>query len=126
MHAEKWAPAAAVVTALCLVGLDPVTGLVSTLGLGVILTEVILVPLLAAFLGLTLWALATDRTYHRERGPTRLVWAAAAVMLGGYWVLESLLWVGIALVVAAAAWNQVLVGRLTERRRRAREAGRKV
>lgn len=126
MHAEKWAPAAAVFTALCLVGLDPVIGLVSTLGLGVILTEVILVPLLAACLGLTLWALATDRTYHRERGPTRLVWAAAAVMLGGYWVLESLVWVGIALVAAAAAWNQVLVGRLSERRRRARETGRKV
>jgi len=126
MHAEKWAPAAAVFTALCLVGLGPVTGLVSTLGLGVILTEVILVPLLAACLGLTLWALATDRTYHRERGPTRLVWAAAAVMLGGYWLLEPLVWVGIALVAGAAVWNQVLVGRLSERRRRAREAGRKV
>lgn len=126
MHAEKWAPAAAAVVALCLLEVGPALAVVSALGLDVLLAEVILLPLLAAFLGLTLWALASDRTYHRDRGPTRLGWAAAALLLPGAWLFAPVAWLGLVLLAAAAAWNLVLLGRLSERRRRARETGRKV
>ena len=126
MHAEKWGPAATAFFALCLLEVGPVVDLLRSLGLGVLLDEVILLPLLGAALALSLWALANDRVYHRERGPGRLTWLAAALALAGHWLFAPLLWAAIVALAAAAVWNQVLVGRLSERRRRAREAGRKV
>lgn len=126
MHAEKWAPFGAVLVALCLLEFGPVTTVLSALGLGVLLADVILLPLLVALAAVTIWALAEDRAYHRERGPTRVAWASAVLLLGGWWLLEPAAWLGVVLVAAAAVWNLVLVGRLSERRRRARETGRKV
>lgn len=126
MHAEKWAPFGAVFVALCLLEVGPAVAIVSALALDVLLAEVILLPLLAALLGVTIWALAEDRAYHRDRGPTRVAWASAALLLGGWWLFVPAAWLGIVLVAAAGAWNLVLVGRLSERRRRARETGRKV
>lgn len=126
MHAEKWAPVAVVFFGLCLLGMGPVVELVRAIGLGVVLDPVLLLPLLGTAFALTLWALANDRVYHRERGPGRLTWFAAGLALAGHWLLEPLLWAAVAAVAVAAAWNLVLVARLSERRRRARETGRKV
>lgn len=126
MHAEKWAPLATLLVVLCLLEFGPAIALLSFLGLEVLVAEVVLVPAVAGGFGVSLWAFVSDRRYHRNRGPTRLAWVAAALVLGGYWAAPILAWTGTVLLAGAAAWNLVLVARLSERRARAREAGRKV
>mgnify|MGYP006298581193 CR=1 FL=1 len=126
MRRETWAPAGAVLSALCLLELGPITGFLRSVGGGFLLELWIVLPLLALFLAVTLWTLATDRRYHRSPAPSRLSWAATALMAGGWGLWKPAAWAGVALLAGAAVWNVVLVRRLTGRRARAREVGRKL
>lgn len=123
MHADKWGPAGSIFVALCLLDVGPAVAVVAAVALDGLLTDAILLPLLAALLGATIWSLAVDRRYHRNPWTSRTAWLAAALMFGGAWVHPAAVWAGIALLAGAAVYNQVLVGRLPERRRRAREVG---
>lgn len=126
MHADKWAPAAAVLLALCLAGVEAVTGTLRTLGLGFLLEDAVLLPLLGGLLGAAVWSLAVDRRYHRVAGPTVTSLAAAGLVFAGVWLGPAPALAGAGLLAGAAVWNHVLVGRLSEQRARAREADRKL
>lgn len=126
MHTDKWSPLAAVFVALCLLEVGAALEVVRFLGLDFFLKVAVLVPLFAGFVSLVIWTLAYDRTYHRNPWPGRLTWLAAALVLGGFWTVELVAWAGVAVLAGAVVWNQVLVGRLSERRRRAREVGRRL
>lgn len=123
MHADKWGPAGSIFVALCVLDVGPAVALVAAVALEGLLIDPILLPLLAALLGATLWSLAVDRRYHRNPWTSRLAWVAAALTFGGGWAYPPAAWAGIVLLAGAVAYNQVLVGRLSERRRRAREVG---
>lgn len=126
MHADKWGPAGSVFVALCALEVGPAVAVVSAVALDGLLIDPILLPLLAALLGVTLWSLAVDRRYHRNPWTSRLAWIAAALLFGGVWLHPAPAWVGMALLAAAAVHNQVLVGQLSDRRRRAREVGQRL
>lgn len=126
MHADKWAPVGSIVAGLCLLEVGPVTATVSAVGLGFVLDDAILLPLLVALLGATIWTLAIDRRYHRSPWPSRLAWLSAALIVAGHWTPAAVGWAGVVALAGAAAWNRVLVGRLSERRRRAREVGQRL
>lgn len=55
-------PVGSVFAALCRLGVAPVVGALGVAGLGFLLRDWILIPLLALFLGATLWPL--DETVH--------------------------------------------------------------
>lgn len=126
MHTDKWAPVASLFFALCLLEVEPALEAVRFVGLDFFLKVAVLVPFFVGSVGLTLWTLGYDRTYHRNPWPVRLTWIAAALVLGGFWTVEVVAWIGVALLAGAAVWNQVLVGGLNERRRRAREVGKRL
>lgn len=69
---------------------------------------------LALFLGATIWALNRDRARHERAGPERLAWAAAQSTVGGLWLSGVVMGLGLTLLVAASAWNWVLVRGLRE------------
>lgn len=112
MHADKWGPLGSVFAALCCLGAAPVLGALSALGLGFLINDLILVPMLALFLGVTIWALGRDRRRHEQSGPERLAWAAALLTLGGLWLSGLVVGMGLALLMGASAWNWVLIRRL--------------
>jgi mercuric ion transport protein len=114
MQANKWGPLGSFFAALCCLGVAPVLGALSAVGLGFLIHDLILIPMLALFLGATIWALNRDRARHERAGPERLAWAAALSTVGGLWVSGLLVGIGLALLVAASAWNWALVRRLRE------------
>lgn len=120
MHTEKWAPLGAILAAVCYLDVPLVVETITTLGLGGLLHEMVLLPSLVLFLAATLWALTSDRRYHRRPGPGRVAWAGAPLTLGGLWVSEPLTVAGIVLLAAAAGWNWWLIRSLEDRRARAR------
>lgn len=126
MHTDKWAPPAGAFVALCLLEFGPVLEVVRFLGLDFLLKVAVLVAIFAGLAALAVWTLAYDRTYHRNPWPVRLTWLAGALVLGGFWTVEAAAWAGVGLLLAAPVWNRVLVGRLSERRRRARDVGRRL
>ena len=122
MHGDKWGPLASIFAAACCLGAAPLLGALSAVGLGFVVDDRILIPLLALSLAATIWGLDRDRPRHGSRGPELLAWAAAFVTLGGLWVSGTLVAAGLAVLVAASAWSWILVRRAGTRTGRAAEA----
>jgi hypothetical protein len=94
-------------SAACPACLTAYAGALSVIGLGVLLTERVLAPLIAVFLAVNLLSLAWSTWSHRRPGPLlatlggsvgvvtgRLVWSAPVVVYGG-----------VALLITGALWN---------------------
>lgn len=76
---------------------------------GFLVNDLILIPLLVLFLGVTIWALRRDRPRHDRAGPEALAWAAALATVGGLWISAVVVGAGLALLIAASVWNWKLV-----------------
>lgn len=111
MHADKWGPLGSAFAALCCLGWAPALAALSAVGLGFLIHDAILIPLLAIFLGVTISSLSTDRRRHGRTGPERTAWGAALLVVGGLWVGGPIVAIGLATLVAATIWNAVLVRR---------------
>ncbi len=91
----------------CPACLPAYAGLLGSLGLGFLLDATYLLPLTGASFALALGALANRAGSRRGYGPLGLGIVAASVALLGKFVLSSnsLLYVGLALLVGASLWN---------------------
>lgn len=116
VFATVWGPVGSVVAALCCLGAAPLLAALTAAGLGFLINDLFLVPLLAAFLGVTIWGLRRDAGRHGSGGPAGLAWLAAFVTVGGLWVHGAVVGLGLVLLVGASVWNWQLV-----RGRRARD-----
>lgn len=111
VHADKWGPLGSIVAGLCCLGFAPVLGALSAAGLGFLLRDAILIPLLALFLTVTVSSLRRDRRRHGRATPERLSWVAAILTVAGLWASAVVTTLGLALLVLASAWNAWLVWR---------------
>lgn len=94
---------------LCCAGVAPVLGLLSAVGLGFLIHDAVLVPLLAVALGVTVWGLWQGRRCHGRAAALRLGLAGAALTVGGLFLWVPLAFIGFAAVVLASIWNFRLV-----------------
>ena len=109
MHSDKWGLLGSIFAALCCLGIAPVLGALSAIGLGFLVHDAILIPLLALFLAATIWGIQRDRPRHRSTGPVALAVLAAGLTLAGLWVSPAVVAVGLAALVASTLWNLRLV-----------------
>jgi mercuric reductase len=93
------------VALLCCAGVAPVLGLLTSIGLGFLLKDAVLIPLLAVALAVTLWGLWQGRRCHGRSAPLWLGAVASVVTLGGLFVWVPLAFLGFAVVFAAGFWN---------------------
>lgn len=91
----------------CCLGLAPLIAALSALGLGFLIRDVVLIPLLVLMLGFTLWALWSSRKFHHLDAPMYLGLASAVVAFAGLWVYVPLSWVGFIGLVGASIWDLV-------------------
>ncbi|MEX1999598.1 MAG: MerC domain-containing protein [Gemmatimonadales bacterium] len=94
---------------LCCAGAAPVLGLLSAIGLGFLINDAVLVPLLLLALGLTGWGLWQGRRCHGRASALRLGLGGAALTVGGLFFWIPLAFIGFAAVVLASIWNLRLV-----------------
>lgn len=82
-------------------------GLLSTLGLGFLISTTYLVPLTAALLALAVGSLAFRASRRRRLAPFWLGLAAAVFVLTGKFYFEStpVTYAGVGLLVLASVWN---------------------
>ncbi len=82
-------------------------GIVSSLGLGFLISTTYLLPITVVFIALTLGVLALRVNQRRGYAPFFLGIAASAVLLTGKFFLDSarITYSGIGLLVAATIWN---------------------
>jgi mercuric ion transport protein len=98
--------------------LAPVVSALTAAGLGFLIQDAILIPLLVLFLAATIWQLHRDRRRHRVAGPVALGWVGAALTLAGLWLPVAVVGAGLLILVAGSVWNLALV----YRQRKARKA----
>ncbi len=93
-------------------------GLLSSLGLGLLLNTAYLLPLTLLFLMIALGALGLRAKTRRGYGPLGIGLLASGIVLGGKFILNSnvAIYGGLAMLVAASLWNGWP-------RRRSREGG---
>lgn len=106
-HASAWGPVGSLFAALCCLGVAPVLAALGAVGLGFVVNDLILVPLLVLFLGVTLWALQRDRPRHGHAGPVRLAAAGALATVGGLWVSALVVGAGLVLLMSGSVWNLI-------------------
>lgn len=101
--------------ALCCAGVPAVLGALSAAGLGFLVNDLILFPLLALFLGLALWSLGSGVSHHGMRGVLVLGWIGAGLMLAGIFSLPALIYAGAAAMIAASIWNALAIRQSKQR-----------
>jgi hypothetical protein len=79
----------------------------STLGLGFLVSERVLAPLIGVFLVLGLATVAWSTRSHRRLGPLVITIIGSAAVVAGrlIWSVPAVLYGGVVLLVGAALWN---------------------
>lgn len=93
------------VALLCCAGVAPVIGALSVLGLGFLLRDVILVPLLILGLGVTVWGLWQGRRCHGRSRPLVAGLVGSLIAVGGVLAWVPLAFVGFVGVIVASILN---------------------
>ena len=99
----------AVFASLCCLGVGPVLAALTAMGLGFIINDAILIPLLAIFLLIAVWGLKGSRTRHGVNGPFYLGSIGAVAAFVGILVFMPVHIIGLAIVIAAAVWDIVIL-----------------
>ncbi|MGH7614391.1 MAG: MerC domain-containing protein [Gemmatimonadales bacterium] len=97
------------VALLCCAGVAPVIGVLSAIGLGFLLRDAILIPLLILGLGVTLWGLWQGRRCHGRSGPLGAGLVGSLITVGGVLAWVPLAFVGFVAVIVASMWNLAAV-----------------
>ncbi|MBA4115958.1 MAG: MerC domain-containing protein [Rubrobacter sp.] len=95
--------------ALCCAGVPAVLGALSAAGLGFLVNDLILFPLLALFLALGLWGLWDGVRRHGLRMVLVLGGVGALLMVAGILLQPLLVYAGAVAMIAASIWNVVLL-----------------
>ncbi|MBI4539170.1 MAG: MerC domain-containing protein [Gemmatimonadetes bacterium] len=93
------------VTLLCCAGVAPVIGVVSAIGLGFLLRDAILIPLLILGVGVTIWGLWQGRRCHGRGGPLVVGLLGGLITVGGVPAWVPLALAGFVAVIVASIWN---------------------
>jgi mercuric ion transport protein len=97
----------ATVASLCCAGVPAILGALSAAGLGFLVNDLILFPLLALFLGLGLWGLWDGVRRHGLRAVLVLGGVGALLMVAGILLQPLIVYAGAAAMLGAAVWNTV-------------------
>ncbi len=110
MKSSVFGSLGATVAALCCAGVPAVLGALSAAGLGFLVNDLVLIPLVLVSLGVALWGLGRGVVRHGLRGVLVLGWIGAALLVVGIF-LYPLVYAGMAAMLGAAAWNTVALRR---------------
>lgn len=90
-------------TALCCLGIPALIGFLSTVGLGFLVHDGALVPLLVFFLGLNFWAIHISSKRHQRKAALYLAMASAILVISGLWFSTLVVSIGIIGVFTTSA-----------------------
>jgi mercuric ion transport protein len=94
---------------LCCLGFAPVLAALSAAGLGFVISDAILIPLLALFLGIALWGMKGSQKRHGKTTPFYVGVGGAVAALLGVFVFIPVHVIGLIALVGASIWDVVLL-----------------
>ncbi len=94
---------------LCCLGLAPLLAALSSIGLGFIVNDAILIPMLIVFLCFTVWGLKGSQKKHRLKTPFYLGIIGAILAFLGIWIFLPIHIIGLILLVGTSIWDIILI-----------------
>lgn len=107
-HLDKLGVGGSFVATVCCLGLPAAVSVLGALGLGFLINDAILLPLLLVFLALTLTGLWFGYKVHRKTGALVLGGISAVVLFVSIFVYAPIAYAAVAGLVAASGLNVVL------------------
>lgn len=102
----------AIIAGACCLGLPPLIAVLTGVGMGFILHDAILIPLLIIILGFTLWSLNASKKKHAKVGPLYLGAGMSILAFSGLWILTAVSWLGFIGLISVSIWDVFLIKRL--------------
>ena len=96
-----------IVVGACCLGFTPLLGALNAIGLGFLINDLILLPLLGIALALTLWALWTASNRHNNKILFYAGIAASIAAFAGLWIFTPLSYGGFAALFGVTVWGYV-------------------
>ena len=118
-HLDKIGVGGSLFAALCCLGFPALLAILSALGLGFLVHDAVLIPMLLAFLALTLYGLYDGMRRHGNRLALGAGVAAALVLFASIWFGSSIAaGIGIAALIASSVLNVWFAARAARKARR--------
>ncbi|TAN08226.1 MAG: MerC family mercury resistance protein [Rhodanobacteraceae bacterium] len=95
----------ALFAAACCLGLPLLLSALSAAGVGFLIHDAVLIPLLVAFVALNLWLLRRATSGHTDRRPFGLGVSGAALAVAGLYIHPLVAALGLLLLVVASFWG---------------------
>jgi len=94
----------------CPVCIAAYAGVLSSLGLGFVLSDRVQRPLIVFFLAITIGSVALATKQHKRRGPFLFVLTGSLAIIAGrlVWSVHPALYLGVLCLVAGTVWNLIL------------------
>ena len=110
------------VTALCRIGTPALLAFLATIGAGFLINDVILLPLLIVFLGISIWGIRRSMAVHGQSRPLILAVVSSVVTFVAVWFSRPLVLLGLLGLIAASVWDMALHKRCTSQARHTSKA----
>lgn len=94
--------------ALCCIGTPALLALLTSIGAGFLIRDVILVPLLVVFLAVSLWGIHHSVRKHGRGLPRTVALVSSVVMVSAVWFSRPVVLLGLAGLIAAVLWDVYL------------------
>lgn len=93
----------------CCLGLPPLLAALTGIGMGFVLHDAILIPLLIILLSFTVWSLHKSRKQHGHNNAFYLGAGSSVVAFVGLWFFAPVSWLGFIGLISASIWDIMLV-----------------
>ena len=103
------------VTALCCIGTPALLAFLAAIGAGFLINDLILLPLLVAFLGISIWGIRRSMAIHGQSRPLILAVVSSVVTFVAVWFSRPLVLLGLLGFIAASVWDMALHKRCASR-----------
>jgi len=101
---------AGIFTGLCCAGIPLALAFLSGIGLGFLINDFILFPLLFIGLGFMFYAMYYNKKHHLNRNPIYLAIVSTLVLIAGIF-LGNLIWIGVIGLIISTIWDYSLIRR---------------
>ncbi len=104
---QLFGSSSSLVVGACCLGLTPLLSGLIAVGLGFLINDLILLPLLAIALIFTLWALWSASKRHKLKATFYVAILASVIAFAGLWVFVPLSYAGFAMLFGTTIWDYI-------------------
>lgn len=90
---------------LCCIGTPAILAFLTGIGVGFLINDKILIPLLVVFLGISVWGVYKSSKSHGRKGSLILAIISAIVVFASIWFSKPLVYIGLVGLIAASVWD---------------------